>query len=163
MRTAGMWSSLIASLIVMAAPLAASAQPAGAGEGRGSGRGAQGARLFDPATVTTMQGEILEVERIPRGRRGEGVHLMVASGAEKLAVHLGPSFFVDQQGLKLAKGDRIEVKGSRIVLDGKPTLIAQEIKRGSESMALRDANGFPLWAGTGPGRQGGRGGWRRGN
>jgi len=110
-----------------------------------------------------MQGEILEVERIPRGRRGEGVHLMVASGDEKLAVHLGPSFFVDQQGLKLAKGDRIEVKGSRIMLDGKPTLIAQEIKRGSDSMVLRDANGFPLWAGTGPGRQGGRGGWRRGN
>jgi len=41
----------------------------------------------------------------------------------------------------------VEVKGSRITLDGAPALIAQEIKRGGESMVLRDANGFPLWAG----------------
>jgi hypothetical protein len=96
----------------------------------------------------TIQGEILGVERIPRGRRGEGVHLVVATGSEELPVHLGPSSFVDQQSLKLAKGDRIEVKGSRITLDGKPALIAQEVRRGSESMALRDASGVPLWAGA---------------
>jgi hypothetical protein len=148
MRTIGAWSNLVAVLVVMAAPLAASSQPAGAGAGRGCGRGARGARLFDPKTVTTIQGDILEVERVPRCRRAEGVHLMVSAASEKLGVHLGPSFFVDEQSLKLAKGDRIEVKGSRIVLDGNPVLIAQEIKRGSESMLLRDTNGFPLWAGA---------------
>jgi hypothetical protein len=148
MKTIGMWSSVVASLIVMAAPHVASAQPAGAGAGRGQGRGAQGARLFDPKTVTTIQGEVLDVVRIPNGRRAEGVHLLVATGSEKLAVHLGPSFFVDEQKLKLAKGDRIEVKGSRVTLDGKPALIAQEIKRGSESMVLRGATGIPLWAGA---------------
>jgi hypothetical protein len=93
-----------------------------------------------------VQGEILEIQRIPRGRRGEGVHLVMAAGAEKLGVHLGPSFFVDRQSLKLAHGDLVEVKGSRIVLDGTPALIAQDITRGGESMALRDANGVPLWA-----------------
>jgi hypothetical protein len=42
----------------------------------------------------------------------------------------------------------VEVKGSRILLDGTPTLIAQEITRGNESMVLRDESGFPLWAGA---------------
>jgi hypothetical protein len=144
MKTIG----LVASLMLMAAPLAAWAQPVGAGAGRGQGRGARSARLFDPETVTTVQGEILDIERIPRGRRGEGVHLVVGAGSEKLAVHLGPSFFVDQQSVKLSEGDRIEVKGSRVVVDGAPALIAQEIKRGSDSMVLRDANGIPLWAGA---------------
>jgi hypothetical protein len=69
------------------------------------------------------------------------------AGPEKLPVHLGPSFFVDQQGLKLAKGDRIAVKGSRITLDGAPALIAQEITRGNETMVLRDASGSPVWSG----------------
>jgi hypothetical protein len=147
MRTLGMWY-LVASLVVTAAPLAASAQPMGGGAGRAQGRGARGARNFDPKTVTTVQGEILDVGRIPHGRRGEGVHLVIAYGSEKLAVHVGPAFFVDEQSLKLAKGDRIEVKGSRVVMDGTPALIAQEIKRGSESMVLRDADGFPLWAGA---------------
>jgi hypothetical protein len=147
-----MRTSLVALVIAMATPFAASAQaPAGAGgagAGWGPGRSGRGARLFDPATVTTLQGEILDVQRIPRGRSGEGVHLTVAAGTEKLAVHLGPSFFVDQQNLKLANGDRVGVKGSRILLDGTPTLIAQEITRGNESMVLRDESGFPLWAGA---------------
>ncbi len=151
MTAADIRVSLVAFLIAMAAPLAASAQTAGAGRagaGWGPGRGGLGARLFDPTTVTTVQGEILEVRRIPRGRRGEGVHLMVATGTEKLAVHLGPSFFVDQQSLKLANGDRVQAKGSRVALDGTPALIAQEITRGDESMVLRDASGFPRWAGV---------------
>jgi hypothetical protein len=139
----------MALLIAAALPLAASAQAPADGGGAGPGwrRGGQGARLFDPATVTTVEGEILEIQRIPRGRRGEGIHLTLA-GNEKLAVHVGPSFFVDQQALKLAKGDQIAVKGSRITPDGEPTVIAQEITRDTETMVLRDASGFPVWAGA---------------
>lgn len=150
MGTARVRARWMALLIATALPFAAPAQaPAGAGgAGPGWGRGGQDARLFDPATATTVEGEILEVQRIPRGRRGEGIHLTLAAGKEKLAVHLGPSFFVDQQNLKLAKGDPIAVKGSRITLDGEPTVIAQEVTRGSETMVLRDASGFPVWAGA---------------
>jgi hypothetical protein len=140
----------MALLIAAALPVAASAQAPADGGGAGPGwrRSGQGARLFDPATVTTVEGEILDIQRIPRGRRGDGVHLTLTAGNEKLAVHVGPSFFVDRQDLKLAERDRIAVKGSRITLDGEPTVIAQEITRGTETMVLRDANGFPVWAGA---------------
>jgi hypothetical protein len=144
-----MRAKLTAVLIAMVAPFAASAQGpdgGGAGPGRSSRGGGQGARLFDPGTVTTLQGDVVEIRRVPGARRGEGVHLVVAAGTEKLVVHLGPSSFVDRQGLKLANGDQVEVKGSRVVLDGTPTLIAPEITRGKESMVLRDASGVPLWA-----------------
>lgn len=146
-------------IAALAAPLAAAAQAApGAGPGdcpgcgmggpRPGRMGGPGVRGFDPKAVTTIQGEILEVQRVTRGRR-EGVHLVVATGSEKIEVHLGPSFYVDAQSLKLAKGDKVEVKGARTTLGGQPLVIAQEVRRGDQVLALRDANGVPAWRGQG--------------
>jgi hypothetical protein len=119
----------------------------------GGGRGGPGgARRFDPKAVTTIQGQIVDVQRIARGR-GEGVHLTVAAGAERLAVQLGPSFFVDAQPFHLAKGDTVEVKGVRTTLGGEPAFLAQELKRGGDVLTLRDADGLPLWRGQGRGRR----------
>jgi hypothetical protein len=146
------WLVLLGALL---APLAAVAQ-GGPGPGSGScpgcGKmGGPGGRAFDPKTVTTVQGEIIDVERVA-GRRGHvGVHLTVAMGSENLAVHLGPDFYVDGQALKLAKGDKVEVKGSRIAFGGQPVIVAQEVRRGDQVLALRDANGVPLWRGQGRG------------
>jgi hypothetical protein len=41
----------------------------------------------------------------------------------------------------------VEVKGSRITFEGKPAIIAAEIKKGEETLKLRDENGFPVWSG----------------
>jgi hypothetical protein len=38
------------------------------------------------------------------------------------------------------------------MLDGKPALIAAEVKKGDEVMKLRDANGVPAWSGGRSGR-----------
>ena len=129
----------------LAVPLAALAQ---AGAGPGPGKMA-GGRVFDPSAVTTIQGKITDVQRSARNGH-EGIHLTVAEGSENVAVHLGPDFYVDAQKVKLAKGDDVEVKGSRTTFDGKPVLIAQEVRRGDEVLKLRDANGLPLWRGQGP-------------
>lgn len=137
----------------LAVPLAAMAQDAGPGTcpggcaqgmGRGPG-GRHGAHMWDPKAVTTVQGDIESVDAT-QGRRHQGVHLTLAVGSEKLLVVVGPSFFVDQQPVKLAKGDRIEVKGSRITRGDQPVLVAQEIKRGNDVLTLRDADGIPLWS-----------------
>ena len=146
----------------LSAPLAAAAQAnAGPGSGNcpgcgtiggpGPGMGGAGPRAFDPNAVTTIQGKVVDVQRIA-GHRHEGVHLLVAMGSEDVAVHLGPDFYVDAQTLKLAKGDQVEVKGARTTFDGQPVIIAQEVRRGDRVLALRDANGVPLWRGQGVGR-----------
>lgn len=119
------------------------------GRGRmGRGGHHRGGRMFDPKAVTTVQGQIEEVKTnlMPRG---EGVHLTLAVGSEKLEVVVGPKFFLDDQKLKLAKGDKVEVKGSRTTWGDTPVLVAQEIRKGSEVLTLRDAEGFPLWRGQG--------------
>ncbi len=143
--------------VALAVPVAVTAQGSASGPGpgcpdcpgrRGAGPGRAG-RMFDPSTVTTIQGEIADVQRIERGRRHAGVHLVVAMGSDPIAVHLGPDFYLDGQALKLAKGDRIEVKGSRVTFGGKPAIIAQEVRRDGQVLALRDETGVPLWRGSG--------------
>ncbi len=141
-------------IAALALPVAAVAQ---AGPGTGPcgtcgrmGGGGPPPRAFDPTTMTTIQGEITDIRRNALGRH-EGVHLLVAMGSESVSIHLGPSFYVDAQALKLAKGDRIEVKGSRTTFGGAPAIIAVEVRRGDEVLTLRDGNGIPLWRGRGMG------------
>ncbi len=73
------------------------------------------------------------------------------SDAEDIAVHLGPSWYLDSQGLKLAPGDHIEVRGSRITFEGRPAIIAAQVKKNDETFKLRDDDGLPAWRGQGPG------------
>lgn len=111
-------------------------------------RPARGARMYDPATVTTVNGEVIEVKRI-ESRRGAGVHveLRTASGTED--VHLGPSWYLDKQSVQVAKGDQIEVTGSRVTVAGQAAIVAQTVKKGDTSLTLRNASGVPEWAGAG--------------
>ena len=108
-------------------------------------RGGPAARMFDPATVTTVSGEVGAVRTI-EGRRGAGVHLDLKTAEGLLDVHLGPAAFLAAKGLTLQQGDTVEVKGSRLQLAGKPALVAQSVRKGDTTVALRDASGVPAWS-----------------
>lgn len=76
---------------------------------------------------------------------------MLRSEAGVQDVHLGPSAFVSSKKFEFAKGDAITVTGSKVKLAGQDAILAREIKKGSQVLTLRDAKGFPLWAGRGRG------------
>jgi hypothetical protein len=105
-------------------------------------------RMFDPATVETISGEVVQVKRTPHRRRTTyGVHLIVKTEKEEIPVSLGPSWYLDKQEVKIAEKDKVEVKGSRVTLKGgKPAIIAAEVKKGSAMLKLRDADGTPAWS-----------------
>jgi hypothetical protein len=117
------------------------------GGGPGPGRW-QGGRMYDPSTVTTVSGTVEQVEKIAR-KNHHGVHLTLATSAGPLSVHLGPDFYLEKQAVKIGQGDRIDVTGSKVTLQGKPALIAQSVKKGDAVLTLRDAAGVPAWAGQG--------------
>ena len=71
----------------------------------------------------------------------------VKTDKETISVHLGPGFYIENQDVKLQTKDKVEVKGSRITFDGKPAMIAAEVKKGEEVLKLRDDAGFPVWIG----------------
>jgi len=49
----------------------------------------------------------------------------------------------------LAKGEEIEVTGSKFAEDLPVLLIAKELKKGKSFLELRDSNGKPLWINDG--------------
>ena len=118
---------------------------------RGSGGWGPGTpynKMYDPKTVETISGEIVDVDRItPNKGMAGGVRMNVKTEKETVSVHLGPAWYIENQDVKLQAKDKVEVKGSRITFGGKPAIIATEVKKGDEVLKLRDDSGFPLWSG----------------
>lgn len=103
-------------------------------------------RNYNPATETTIKGTVEDVMQTD-GRHGwAGVHLKLKGDQGSYAVHVGPSFYVSSQQFTFAKGDSIEVIGSKVSLNGQDTLIAREIRKDGKSLVLRDQQGFPQWS-----------------
>ena len=111
-------------------------------------------RNYDPKTVETIQGKVLSVERTaPAQNRGYGVHLMLQTDKETIPVHLGPARYIDKQTPRIEANDTITVTGSRVTVDGKPAIIAAQIKKGNDILKLRDDNGIPAWRGAAQGNR----------
>ena len=125
------------------------AQPRGGMMWRGSGGwgpGSQYNRTYDPKAVETISGDVTSVDRItPAKGMSGGVHMLVKTDKETISVHLGPSWYIENQDVKIEPKDKVEVKGSRVTFGGKPALIASEVRKGNEVLTLRDEAGFPAW------------------
>jgi hypothetical protein len=151
MNKIGRFISLIGIFALVLAATAAWAQPGmgpGRGQGRGGGAGDPYTRMYDPKTVETLSGEVVQVDKFTPGRKmSYGVHFTLKTEKETIPVHLGPSWFMEKQAVTIAQGDKVEVTGSRIMYQDKPTIIAGEVKKGGQVLKLRDAAGVPAWAG----------------
>ena len=140
--------AVIVSVIGALTLATAGTSPAQGGPGRGAGRA--GGRMYDQKTVETVSGQVAKVEQIPaRGRGGPGgIHLLLKTDKEEIPVHLGPAWYINKQPVKIAAQDTIEVRGSRVTFEGKPAIIAAEVKRGDQTLKLRDETGVPVWSGS---------------
>lgn len=141
--------SVAVALLVLFVSSAAIAGPWKGWRGSGGwGMGSSYQRMYNPATVETLSGVVESVDKItPMKGMYSGIHLVLKTDKETITVHLGPEWYLERQDVKLEKGDRIEVKGSRIIFDGNPAIIAAECKKGDNVLILRDTSGVPAWAG----------------
>jgi hypothetical protein len=144
--------SIISLFIVALLIVTVSTALAGPWKGwRGSGEWGPGTpynRMYNPATVETVRGEVTDIQAvIPYKGMYSGVQVILKTDKETVPVHLGPSWYIERLDVKIVKGDKIEVKGSRVTFAGKPTIIAGELKKGDLTLILRDASGIPVWAG----------------
>ena len=144
--------SVVGIAAVVLAPVAFAQGMKWRGSG-GWGPGGPYGRMYDTKAVETVAGEVTQVDRItPMRGMSAGVHLVVKTDKGDLSVHLGPQWYLENQDVKIEPKDKVEIKGSRVTVQGKPTLIAAEVKKGDEVLKLRDEAGMPVWAG-----------WRRGS
>jgi hypothetical protein len=147
---------LLVLIVTLALVCPALAQPQpGGGRGLGPGRG-MGPQMYNPQTVTTVKGKVESLENLPSLGPGGGRGMMHLTAVLKtdqgsIAVHLGPAWYLEQQQAALKVGDLMEVTGSKVTFNQKPTIIAKELRVNGKTVNLRDEQGFPRWRGLGPG------------
>jgi hypothetical protein len=104
--------------------------------------------MYNPRTVETIRGVVASLDSItPMMGMARGVHATLKTVKETIPVHLGPAWYVEYQDMRIVPKDTVEVKGSRITFQGRPAMIAAEVRKGGDVLVLRDANGFPAWNG----------------
>ena len=114
----------------------------------GWGPGTPYNRMYDPAKVETVSGAVESISTVvPMKGMNPAAMLVLKTDKELIPIHLGPEWYITRLDAKIAKGDRIEVKGSRVDFAGKPAIIAAEIKKGDSLLVLRNSSGIPVWAG----------------
>lgn len=128
----GRWLAFMAAVLFASVPVALAQR---------------GMRNYDPSTETTVKGTVEEVKQVTGKHGWNGTHLLLKTEAGQLDVHVGPSSYVAGQGFTFAKGDQIEVLGSKVKMGSSEALIAREIKKGDKTLVLRNAQGIPEWSG----------------
>ncbi len=113
--------------------------------GFAQGRGCM--HRYDPKLEAAVRGTIGDVQETT-GMRGawNGTHLVLKTDTGDVSVHLGPASFIAEKQFSLAKGDTVEVLGSKITMGGEEVIVAREITKGDKTLVLRDAHGIPKWS-----------------
>lgn len=102
---------------------------------------------FNLDNVETISGKVMALQSFSPGLGGdEGMQFTLKAAREEIVVQLAPNWFLEHQDDSLKEGDAVEVTGSRVTADGKSHLMAQEVRRGSSVLTLRDEDGLPLWS-----------------
>lgn len=107
----------------------------------------QAAPKYDPAAEQVFKGSVEEVrDRQCPMSHSVGSHVVLKLGDGSLIeVHLAPAKFVKVYELTFAKGDQLEVTGTKVKFEDVDTIFAREVKRGNDVFVFRDKEGHPVW------------------
>lgn len=143
-------TGMLAAMLLLA--LQATAQM---GRGRGFG-----ASYYDASNETVIHGVVETVQNDAYFCRWGGTEVALRTEKGTYNVVLGPMPFLSQSNFRVAKGDELSVTGFQC---GAQTsfLIAREVTKGDKTLTLRNAQGFPVWAGRGMGWRASSGGCGR--
>jgi hypothetical protein len=134
--------SVLMALMAVTIGLTFAATALAQGQGMGMGM-----RNYDPKTEITVKGTVEDVQQLQGGNAWMGTHLLLKTDSGTMDVHVGPSDFVTKNNFSFAKGDAIEVVGSKVTIQDKEALLAREIVKDGKTLVLRNAQGIPEWSG----------------
>ena len=100
---------------------------------------------YDVQAETKIKGTVDDVKLPPKGSEKEIAHLTVKDGSNSVDVYLCPKSFFDDMGMTFAKGDEVSMTGSKIKQGDADLFLVREIVKGTDTFALRDAKGDPVW------------------
>ncbi|MDZ7717659.1 MAG: hypothetical protein U5K72_02420 [Balneolaceae bacterium] len=103
-------------------------------------------REFDVNTVEEISGKVVDITYSGKDNsESKGMELILQTDEKLIPIYLGPVWYMKMQHEKFKKGETISVIGSRMDLNDKSAIVAQELKQGNKLLRLRDENGHPHW------------------
>lgn len=99
-----------------------------------------GRKMFDVRDAETLSGEVVRISKSkpPMPNGPEMLVLILKTETETISVMLGPGSVLEEQGIQIKAKDRVEIRGVRAEFDGKPAIIATELKKGKITVKLQD-------------------------
>jgi DNA/RNA endonuclease YhcR with UshA esterase domain len=101
---------------------------------------------YDLSTEATLKGTVAEVKEVPKSCLGEtGLHLVLTTDAGPVEIQVGPAQFLQSMEVAFAKGDKLQVLGSKVTVDGAALVLAREVTQNNNVVVMRDQKGAPVW------------------
>ncbi len=100
---------------------------------------------YDTQTVKDFTGVVVGVREDDQNAALPGIHLSVREDQETYDVYLAPVSFLKLFDVEFAKGDQVQVNGSRVKCGNDTVILAKEVRRGETTVYLRDESGKPFW------------------
>jgi hypothetical protein len=99
---------------------------------------------YDPAAEVKIKGEVQEL-KTHHTESGDNTHLIVKVGDQLYEICLCPAEFLKAMDFDFAKGDKLEITGSKAKMEGTDVILAREIVKGDNTLVIRDKDGTPAW------------------
>lgn len=87
-------------------------------------------KLFNPKTIKVFAASVTSISAIIEAEKPHyGIHLNVKNDLEMLSVHLRTLRCLNERNITFEVGDNLVIRGSRIVHEGIPAIIAMKIQK----------------------------------
>jgi hypothetical protein len=102
---------------------------------------------YDPKTeVHIAKATVVDTKEVTLPNGQHRFRLIVKAGEDTLEVCLSPKAFLESMDTDFAKGDEVEITGSKVKESEEKTIIlAREVTKGQNVLVLRDKTGEPVW------------------
>ena len=100
---------------------------------------------YDPATEITIRDVVLGKRYVRLDGDHTGVIVKLQPGGDFIDVLAGTTKYMFNSDFDLQITDKLMVTGSRIVVNGRPLLLAKTLYLGDREILLRDKDNYPLW------------------
>src|SRR6266567_213992 len=106
---------------------------------------------YNTATVVDIKATVTAIREVSKTDPLDGLYLTVKTEIngvlkiETFDVYVGPADFVKAFEITFAKGDKIQVIGSKVSVDEVEIVLAREISRQQTTVIFRGKNGDPFW------------------
>jgi hypothetical protein len=139
------WVIFFCLLFLSVAAISSLAGQAGGGKRNRWGEPSDDDPKYNLKSEVTASG-VVEKVGDHRGRRGTPrTEITLKTPAGIIEANLGPAIFLEENKLKLVKGDAVIVTGSQVSTSGGERILAREVRKASQTVVLRSPDGQPRW------------------